>query len=1499
MKILTDTEIIMLARTVEFQYKLEQFDQNQLIAFKKTLQAVQKELFLDFDKMTEWQKSKSAALFDSVDKVIEGVKEKIVDETAKYAGDISSQSAEMHSKILSWGGTAQNVKDVMLAPTVMTTFWTKTPVGGNILKDWVDKSFDLELKQKIQNEIAKGLLKGETIEKMKKRFKTGFVGVEKHLDTLVRTYSHSAHIDAVKRVYEKNKHIVKQVRWIATFEGGYKGRGTCLRCAILNGKIFDLDSHPPCPLHPRCRCVLSPVVDDVGLGLGKDDFKTTSRPYKIWQDGKVTKGKMKILEAGKFSGSMKDFLDSAPDHVLKNMVGKSRFDMLKAGEIDFDDLLNPKTHETRLLPELKAFAIEKKAKMLADATKRAEAISLVKKEKRVADAHLNASMAKAAKETAEGIASSLETLPDKVSARMAVAKLESEKLAAKIAKDKAFSKAVSEGMAKAKLKKEHLAVVTSAAKDAVMTSVYDSALPVIEETIEAIKKAEFSEKVKLGMAKKKWKSAAMKDSASFMTSMIEQNVLKAADEAVEKVLEQIKKEEFSTKVKEGMAKKKLKATAMKASAQFMSDTLTQNIMIAADDAVGAVLEEIKKKEFSETVKLGMAKKKWKTQMLKASAEEQVKSMIMAVQQAADNALKEALEVVPKKLLSKHELADLHWVDFGKAENFKFDGAANHIGGAHYKEFFVDKNGDKWLFKPVKSSSDAFIAYGEEAAYKIGRIVDPDAIEVRVIELNGKVGSIQKWKTDLAEKYDFSGYTPKDLTKEELAQVQREHVIDWLISNHDGHTKQFIRGKSGKIWGIDKGQAYKHLGEDVLDIDYHPNSKYGEQEPFYNTIFRQAKAGKIVFDPNEILPYIEAIENTPDSVFEEAISKYVAGRFKFPSDKTVFMGKVLKRKNTLRAEFERYYGEALGDPTFKFGAEIKKPAKIIKSAHGIDDSVLDDARALGYQGKSLPFDGDAIEDQNALVFTEKHKEQTRTVVKMKVRPDAAKKIDALVEKLAVVESIAEDGPIAHPDDVFYSDILSAIKNIVYHKNDKNFNVAKLDKAVSHHPRLMEILKSSDPKAVDMASHYLDWIEKISDARTEGVMPDGIFEQFKFLPPKVEAPKIEKTAGFTVTKTNATLTKRVNKEGRLDVLKDDMNVSEVFYGESGSQYNIKFDDGTVIRYRPFSNNFYSIQGDLEVTIPHDATSGVVADSFEKLKQLGIDAQIASKANAEKMYLEKLAYIRRVEDELHRVDETVEWKELQKTFKKGKMTTEEQVEKLREFWKNRLGYDMTESKHYNPEGEYQLGFVDRNKKGGQRVQYRPDITPEILEKELSGYGLVHRVTGSVDLPELIDIVLNNNGAMVSTVEKMRLGIMPSGMSPLQDMRTGGANYFFTRIKNVDKYNPGSGTLVFKKNMLRRMDAISYNHDAYGETKGNYVRKHRQSSIDELKYASGNSSNETIFKTSVTMLDNIDYIVTNSYDREKVLESFKKRGITELPDGRKIEDVVVTDDNWHQRKK
>ena len=823
---------------------------------------------------------------------------------------------------------------------------------------------------------------------------------------------------------------------------------------------------------------------------------------------------------------------------------------------------------------------------------------------------------------------------------------------------------------------------------------------------------------------------------------------------------------------------------------------------------------------------------------------------------------------------------------GNPANFMYEKSAWEAGGVHPKEFWADAEGNRWMFKPA---DNPLLAHSEEMAYRLGRLVDPEAIEVRVITLNGRVGTIQQMKTGLRRDYDFRDLTDfTTLTKEEIEQLQREHVIDWFISNHDNHPQQFIRTVDGRIYGVDKAQAGKFLGrsDEELRIGYNPNSNHGSLESLYDRLFRAAKAGQVRVDPSVALRHIRAIEQIPDDVYLDAVRAYADARFgRNEAAKKTFTDMLLARKQRIRKDFERYYGDALGRKDFRFEADVPAPRKGRLGKPEMD--IVEDAAALGWQGKTLPLDADDVEDQNALVFTETFNGRKRSVVRLKVRPESEGKLLKAFKQGAMDRSAVKIGePLA--EDLFSEDILVAVKTANHHIQDGQYNQSKIEAARKHRTALRKLLKSDDPDVKEMAETYLQWLDRVDEAVTgRAKVAGGNFTAYlrKQLPPRDD----KKSPPFTVRKTKVQNTRREVRKNEITVVEDAASNTTMFSGQrmkDGEQYEITFPDGTRVRYIPWSGaNLYAQRGSLELALAGTADPDTVERALEHLAALGVDASIASPQHAEWMYLRKLAYLRKE-------DQDRDYVALLQDLDAREAALDERVQALRGFWERRLGVaDITRLPGYDPLGEYQFGHADPKRRGGYRHQYRFDLSDEDIEREMKGYALKHNLTNDSDLEEFIGTVLENNGAMISTVEKMRAGVVPGGMSPQADMDSGGATYFFTRIRKLPSDGrPTEPGLYFKKRLLRRMDAVSYDGDKYGRCTGDTVREHRHSTVDGWKRCARNSSNETIFKYSVTLLDNIEFIQTSSArERESVLRAFTSRGITRLPDGRRIESVVL----------
>ena len=104
---------------------------------------------------------------------------------------------------------------------------------------------------------------------------------------------------------------------------------------------------------------------------------------------------------------------------------------------------------------------------------------------------------------------------------------------------------------------------------------------------------------------------------------------------------------------------------------------------------------------------------------------------------------------------------------------------------------------------------------DEAASRFQSMAGLKAPDIYVVTLGGRRGSIQRMFP--ASDGFPNGFRPADLSKADLDVVQREHVLDWFLSNHDGHRDQFLRLEDGTMVGIDKGQAFRWFGQDRLDF----------------------------------------------------------------------------------------------------------------------------------------------------------------------------------------------------------------------------------------------------------------------------------------------------------------------------------------------------------------------------------------------------------------------------------------------------------------------------------------------------------------------------------------------------------------------------------------------------------------------------------------------------------------------------------------------------------
>jgi len=109
----------------------------------------------------------------------------------------------------------------------------------------------------LKDELTAGILAGEGSHELAKRVESAVDGIGiARARTMARTETMFAFNTAAKANYAR--HGVNEVEWLVA-----KLKGLCEECDALDGKKFPINEAPDIPKHPRCKCILLPVIPEV------------------------------------------------------------------------------------------------------------------------------------------------------------------------------------------------------------------------------------------------------------------------------------------------------------------------------------------------------------------------------------------------------------------------------------------------------------------------------------------------------------------------------------------------------------------------------------------------------------------------------------------------------------------------------------------------------------------------------------------------------------------------------------------------------------------------------------------------------------------------------------------------------------------------------------------------------------------------------------------------------------------------------------------------------------------------------------------------------------------------------------------------------------------------------------------------------------------------------------------------------------------------------------
>lgn len=327
---LTDLELqrlIQLTRKTQWNYKLEKYETAALEKILKTTKKAQTEIAAKLAKIkpsAEFTKDKLIALADEMQKMTVAVQAQITGEITDVATTAGAESYVMHNDILSFGDRVSDFNAVTLSAEQLYSMVAETPIGGHLLNEWVERTFDSNVRDALKSEIMEGMLQGESYPNLIKRFKTvAFEGLDRDIETLVKSYVQSVNVQAAQDVAEANKDLVKYWKWNSVCENR-----TCLKCLSNDAKNekYPLGKGPKIPAHPRCRCFPEFITKTFKeLGIDVEEMEEAYRP------GVIRDNNGKIVSVERFLGTYQNFLKSQPKAVQMQILGPGRYKLWKDG----------------------------------------------------------------------------------------------------------------------------------------------------------------------------------------------------------------------------------------------------------------------------------------------------------------------------------------------------------------------------------------------------------------------------------------------------------------------------------------------------------------------------------------------------------------------------------------------------------------------------------------------------------------------------------------------------------------------------------------------------------------------------------------------------------------------------------------------------------------------------------------------------------------------------------------------------------------------------------------------------------------------------------------------------------------------------------------------------------------------------------------------------------------------------------------------------------------
>jgi len=803
---------------------------------------------------------------------------------------------------------------------------------------------------------------------------------------------------------------------------------------------------------------------------------------------------------------------------------------------------------------------------------------------------------------------------------------------------------------------------------------------------------------------------------------------------------------------------------------------------------------------------------------------------------------------------------------------------------------------------IKAPNSELAAKVEVLSAKLYQAAGVKVADVEFIKLTGKIGN-----RDVSGQLGISSRIEKiaDVDPSQMGALtgaKEGFAADAWLANWDvignGVAKELNMKKmpDGSAFRIDTGGTLffraqggrkAFTGTDIPELDSIRNNNYNSGDVF----------GDITED--QLISGVARIVAIEDDDIRRLVNEAMGDDADDLAD--ILIGRKAVLAKTYEKQLKKY----------------NKPAKPkpLEQVSDAEVSYIKESRVNGYV---LPTDKGDIEDHEMRVNFLRRDSEDVTTLNLRLRPAAVERIE---KNIKLEKSKAKVEVISY-DDVNDS-ILTAIKGIKSRAatgfEQKDFDRAQQAMAAVTDQKnklidLRDTGKITEQNLQDYLNHYDDYSGQLSTfytrysvGNTVDAGDDLFVDMFAGIsPPKIIVPK-------TVAAKSSEI-KWTKKQALFDQATFDRSFAtqKGEFKAMGTTYETEI-DGVKVKIFPHieDRQIAAMEGRLEITAAGHSKEAI-AKATNVLEGLGIDTKRATLLDREELYLTKIFYhhsgIKQGKVIRDRSAASVVFFKQEMKRLAGIGSQNERIKELKKLASKAAGVkDITIKNSYNTIGDYQqFGH-------GKAVQYNPAMEGKKWEKFFDETVIYQDLEfGGKDQHDSFMNIVNGGGQLASTSDRMRRGIaFGDGGSEKDDMKSGGASYVFTRLRNKAEYkNRGRKGLYWgSKNHARRLDALSYDRDYYGSqrfstARGGLRKKHAEledwdANIQEravdldafIDHASrANSGNELVLKDGLSLFDDLLCFVVDHYRRDEVIKFMKDNGYKKWPDGRKVEDVIVT---------